>query len=92
MTTPTSTYRLQLHPGFTLDDALEVDPYLHDLGVGALYLSPVMEATPGSTHGYDVTDPTRVRAELGGPDALRRLPRRPASGAWAWSWTSSRTT
>ncbi|TCI99059.1 malto-oligosyltrehalose synthase [Aeromicrobium sp. IC_218] len=73
MTTPTSTYRLQLHPGFTLDDALEVVPYLHDLGVGALYLSPVMEATPGSTHGYDVTDPTRVRGELGGPDALRRL-------------------
>ncbi len=73
MTAPTSTYRLQLHPGFTLDDALEVVPYLADLGVGALYLSPVMEATPGSTHGYDVTDPTRVRAELGGPDALRRL-------------------
>ncbi|MBB1014779.1 malto-oligosyltrehalose synthase, partial [Dietzia schimae] len=76
-----STYRLQLRTpasdpdgrGFTLADAEELVPYLADLGVGAVYLSPVMTATPGSTHGYDVVDPTTVSAELGGIDALRSL-------------------
>ncbi len=76
-----STYRLQLRTpasdpdgrGFSLADAEELVPYLADLGVGAVYLSPVMTATPGSTHGYDVVDPTTVSAELGGIDALRSL-------------------
>ncbi|KAA0917295.1 malto-oligosyltrehalose synthase [Dietzia sp. ANT_WB102] len=76
-----STYRLQLRTpasdpdghGFTLADAENLVPYLSDLGVGAVYLSPIMTATPGSTHGYDVVDPTTVSAELGGIDALRSL-------------------
>ena len=76
-----STYRLQLRTpasdpdgrGFTLADAESLVPYLADLGVGAVYLSPVLAATPGSTHGYDVVDPTIVSAELGGIDALRSL-------------------
>ncbi|WP_236572151.1 malto-oligosyltrehalose synthase [Nocardiopsis sp. FR4] len=67
---PTSTYRLQLRPGFTLDDAAGQLDYLRRLGVGALYLSPVLAAAPGSQHGYDVVDPTRVSPELGG-DAAR---------------------
>jgi (1->4)-alpha-D-glucan 1-alpha-D-glucosylmutase len=66
--TPSSTYRLQLRPGFGFAEARELVPYLCDLGVGAVYVSPVLDATPGSTHGYDVTDPTRARPELGGPD------------------------
>jgi (1->4)-alpha-D-glucan 1-alpha-D-glucosylmutase len=71
--TPSSTYRLQLRPDFDFADAQEVVGYLRDLGVGAVYLSPVLEATPGSTHGYDVTDPTRVRDELGGEEGFRAL-------------------
>ncbi|MBA2296389.1 MAG: hypothetical protein H0W16_14825 [Actinobacteria bacterium] len=67
------TYRLQLGPRLTLRDARALVPTLRELGVSHLYLSPVWEARPGSEHGYDVTDPTAVRAELGGEDALREL-------------------
>ncbi|KAA1397917.1 malto-oligosyltrehalose synthase [Aeromicrobium ginsengisoli] len=73
MTAPASTYRLQLRPGFDFADARGVVAYLRDLGIGAVYVSPVLEATPGSTHGYDVTDPTRMREELGGEDGFRSL-------------------
>jgi (1->4)-alpha-D-glucan 1-alpha-D-glucosylmutase len=68
-----ATYRVQLTPGFTFDDAAAIVPYLARLGVSHLYTSPLFEASPGSTHGYDVTDPQAVRAELGGPQGLRRL-------------------
>jgi (1->4)-alpha-D-glucan 1-alpha-D-glucosylmutase len=59
--------------GMTFDDALALLPYLDELGVSHLYLSPVLTATAGSTHGYDVTDPTAISAELGGPEAFARL-------------------
>ncbi|MFI1830802.1 malto-oligosyltrehalose synthase [Streptomyces sp. NPDC020412] len=72
---PTATYRLQLQPDFPFARAAAVLPYLAGLGISHLHLSPVLEAVPGSTHGYDVTDPTRVRAELGGEDGLRALAR-----------------
>ncbi|WP_244881000.1 malto-oligosyltrehalose synthase [Tsukamurella pseudospumae] len=68
-----STYRLQLSPAFTFDDAAAQVPYLADLGVTHLYLSPVLEAVRGSMHGYDVVDPTTVRGELGGRKGLERL-------------------
>ncbi|MCB9490523.1 MAG: malto-oligosyltrehalose synthase [Dehalococcoidia bacterium] len=68
-----STYRLQLHAGFTFDDAREALPYLAGLGVSHLYLSPITQAAPGSTHGYDVTDPTQLNTELGGTEAYERL-------------------
>ncbi|MCX5127464.1 malto-oligosyltrehalose synthase [Streptomyces sp. NBC_00193] len=71
--TPASTYRLQLRPEFTFGHARAVVPYLASLGVSHLHLSPVLEAVPGSSHGYDVTDHTRVRVELGGEDGLRAL-------------------
>ncbi|MFD3683632.1 malto-oligosyltrehalose synthase [Nocardiopsis sp. NPDC058631] len=67
---PTSTYRLQLSPGFTLEDAADLLDHLDRLGVGAVYLSPILTAAPGSGHGYDVVDPTRVAPVLGG-DAAR---------------------
>lgn len=70
---PTSTYRLQLRPEFGFDDARQVVEYLTTLGVGAVYLSPVLDATPGSTHGYDVTDPRIARPALGGESARREL-------------------
>ena len=69
-----STYRLQMRGDcFTFDDALGVLDYLDDLGVSHLYLSPILTAVEGSTHGYDVTDPTTVSAALGGPEGFARL-------------------
>ncbi|GDY32088.1 malto-oligosyltrehalose synthase [Gandjariella thermophila] len=68
---PASTYRVQLSPGFTLDDLAGLADYLAALGAGAVYTSPLLQAAPGSTHGYDVVDPTRVSAALGGEMARR---------------------
>ena len=69
----TSTYRLQLHAGFTCADALEVVPFIHALGVSHVYLSPVLTAVPGSEHGYDVVDHTGINPEIGGQEALEEL-------------------
>ncbi|MEV7084634.1 malto-oligosyltrehalose synthase [Streptomyces sp. NPDC093085] len=71
--TPTATYRLQLQPEFPFSAAERAVPYLAALGVSHLHLSPVLEAVPGSPHGYDVVDHSAVRAELGGEEGLRRL-------------------
>lgn len=68
-----ATLRLQLHKDFTLDDARLLVPYFAQLGVSHLYTSPLLTARPGSTHGYDVVDPTQVNPELGGEAALERL-------------------
>ncbi|WP_406441923.1 malto-oligosyltrehalose synthase [Streptomyces sp. NBC_00631] len=73
LTVPTATYRLQLQPGFPFSAASAAVPYLASLGVSHLHLSPVLEAVPGSTHGYDVVDHARVREELGGEEGLRAL-------------------
>nr|BFD81984.1 malto-oligosyltrehalose synthase [Streptomyces sp. Xyl84] len=72
---PTATYRLQLQPAFPFTAAAAAVPYLASLGVSHLHLSPVLEAVPGSPHGYDVVDHTRVRGELGGEEGLRALAR-----------------
>lgn len=71
--TPTATYRLQLQPDFPFPAAEKAVPYLAALGVSHLHLSPVLEAVPGSRHGYDVVDHSRVRQELGGEEGLRSL-------------------
>jgi (1->4)-alpha-D-glucan 1-alpha-D-glucosylmutase len=68
-----ATYRLQLGPELDFAGARRLVPYLSELGVSHLYLSPVMEAREGSTHGYDVVDPTRVSDALGGDEELRAL-------------------
>ena len=75
MPTPRATYRLQLHPGFGFAEAAAAVPYLAELGVSHLYLSPVLQATEGSTHGYDVVDPERASAELGGDVGFAALAR-----------------
>jgi len=62
---PESTYRLQFHAGFTFRDALEIVPYLHDLGITHCYASPLLQARPGSTHGYDITSHQTFNPELG---------------------------
>jgi (1->4)-alpha-D-glucan 1-alpha-D-glucosylmutase len=66
-------YRLQLGPGLGFAQARALVPYLRALGVSHIYLSPSLQARPGSTHGYDVIDPTRVSEDLGGEDELRAL-------------------
>jgi len=63
------SYRLQLHAGFTLEQAAAILPYLSDLGVSHVYLSPCLQAMPGSMHGYDVTDPGCISGDLGGEAA-----------------------
>ncbi|HEY8900632.1 MAG TPA: malto-oligosyltrehalose synthase [Chthoniobacterales bacterium] len=64
-----ATYRLQVNRDFPLAAAAETLPYLHDLGISHVYLSPCLQAAPGSMHGYDVADPTRVNDEIGGEPA-----------------------
>jgi (1->4)-alpha-D-glucan 1-alpha-D-glucosylmutase len=70
---PLATYRLQLHAGFGFDAAAAVVPYLAALGVSHLYTSPILQAEPGSTHGYDVVDHDRISEDLGGAAAFERL-------------------
>ncbi|MFB0610723.1 malto-oligosyltrehalose synthase [Aurantiacibacter poecillastricola] len=73
MVTPRATYRFQFHKDFPLAKAEELVPYLDRLGISHVYASPITVAVPGSQHGYDVVDPTRVNPELGGEAALRSL-------------------
>ncbi|HMO10576.1 MAG TPA: malto-oligosyltrehalose synthase, partial [Actinotalea sp.] len=70
---PVSTYRLQLGPDLHLDDVAARVEYLAALGVSHLYLSPVLAAAPGSTHGYDVVDHSVVSDVIGGRASLDRL-------------------
>jgi len=70
---PSSTYRLQITAGFTLSDAAALAGYLAELGVGAMYLSPLLRSMPGSPHGYDVVDHSEVDPDRGGQDGLRSL-------------------
>jgi (1->4)-alpha-D-glucan 1-alpha-D-glucosylmutase len=65
MALPRATYRLQLHRGFTFRDALALVPYVAALGVSHLYLSPLCEARPGSSHGYDIVNHNRLNPEIG---------------------------
>ena len=68
------TYRLQLTEQFGFRDARETAlPYLRELGVSHLYLSPSLQARRGSTHGYDVVDPTRISDDLGGESEFRAM-------------------
>lgn len=68
-----ATYRLQFHAGFTFADAEALVPYFERLGISHVYASPITTAAPGSTHGYDVVDPTTINPELGGEPAFRSL-------------------
>ncbi len=68
-----ATYRLQLSPELDFAAARELVPYLRELGVSHLYLSPSLQARSGSTHGYDVVDPTKISEALGGEAGLREL-------------------
>jgi len=70
---PSATYRLQIHASFTYRDAARHVPYLASLGVTHIYLSPILQPSPGSMHGYDVLDHTRIHAEAGGRGGFDEL-------------------
>lgn len=73
MNKPSSTYRLQFNKDFGFVKALEIVSYLEDLGISSIYASPVFNATPGSQHGYDITDPNRINPELGTQPDFEKL-------------------
>ncbi len=62
---PGATYRVQLHAGFSFQDARGIVPYLAQLGITTLYASPIFQANPGSLHGYDVVKYSELNRELG---------------------------
>lgn len=68
-----ATYRLQFHSGFTFRDAIDLVPYFAALGVSHIYASPIMEARPGSTHGYNIIDHNRLNPEIGSDAEFRTL-------------------
>ncbi len=76
MRIPASTYRLQLSPDFGFADAAELVPYLDALGISDVYLSPILAPRPGSMHGYDVVDPSRLNPALGTPEDFDELAQR----------------
>jgi (1->4)-alpha-D-glucan 1-alpha-D-glucosylmutase len=71
--TPRATYRLQLSRDFTFEDAAGMAGYLRGLGISHIYCSPILQAAAGSTHGYDVVDPTRISEDLGGESGFQKL-------------------
>ena len=62
-----------MHAGFGFGDVAAIAGYLADLGISHVYLSPVLQAAKGSTHGYDVVDPATVNEELGGEQGPLQL-------------------
>jgi malto-oligosyltrehalose synthase/4-alpha-glucanotransferase len=70
---PESTYRVQFHKDFTFNDLEQITPYLHGLGIKTIYASPVFEAIPGSTHGYDGINPNAINAEIGTLEQLYKI-------------------
>jgi (1->4)-alpha-D-glucan 1-alpha-D-glucosylmutase len=84
MFTPSSTYRVQLHKGFTFKDLLNIIDYLHALGISTIYAAPILKSTAGSIHGYDVTDPHAIDPEIGTKDDLRALAVKLKSKGMTW--------
>ncbi|MBN1507554.1 MAG: malto-oligosyltrehalose synthase [Sedimentisphaerales bacterium] len=73
MRVPVATYRLQFGPSLRFQDAKALVPYLAQLGISDVYASPIFRAMPGSTHGYDVTDPNELNPELGSWEDFQAL-------------------
>jgi len=81
---PTSTYRIQFHKNFNLKSLDQIIPYLTALGVGTLYASPIFEAMPGSTHGYDVVNPLKINPEIGTEAELIRISKKLKASGISW--------
>jgi malto-oligosyltrehalose synthase/4-alpha-glucanotransferase len=84
MYNPVGTYRLQFHQHFTFQDFERIIPYLQKLGVSTIYASPVFEATPGSTHGYDGVNPHQINPEIGTEEELKTLSRNLKENGIGW--------
>lgn len=84
MYNPVSTYRIQFHQSFRFQDLLTILPYLHQLGIKTIYASPVRTAVPGSTHGYDGTDPDQINPEIGIEEELMKISRKLKEYGMGW--------
>lgn len=84
MKNPVSTYRIQFHKNFTFRDFERCIPYLHQLGIGTLYASPIFEAVPGSLHGYDSVNPLRINPEIGSLEQLHAISRQLRQRGIGW--------
>ncbi|RVU00787.1 malto-oligosyltrehalose synthase [Mucilaginibacter limnophilus] len=84
MFNPVSTYRIQFNKDFTFKQFKEIISYLKNLGVSTIYASPIFEATPGSTHGYDVLNPHRINPEIGTIQELREISAELKEAAISW--------
>ncbi|MDB5191756.1 MAG: 4-alpha-glucanotransferase [Segetibacter sp.] len=84
MHNPVATYRLQFHKEFTFDVFEKIIPYLRKLGVSTIYASPVFQATPGSTHGYDALNPNKINPEIGSKNQLINLARNLEEEGISW--------
>lgn len=84
MNNPVATYRLQFHSEFTFDAFERIIPYLQKLGVSTIYASPVFEATPGSTHGYDGVNPHRINPEIGTEKQLKAISQKLKQSNTGW--------
>lgn len=84
MTIPASTYRIQLHKGFTFADLKNIIDYLERLGVHTIYAAPILKSTPASMHGYDVTDPHLINPEIGTLDELKEISKILKSKGMMW--------
>lgn len=73
MRIPTATYRIQFNSAFKFEAATAIVPYLAELGISDLYASPIFRARTGSSHGYDVVDPTQLNPELGNSNDFETL-------------------
>ncbi|MFP4468600.1 MAG: alpha-amylase family glycosyl hydrolase, partial [Bacteroidales bacterium] len=73
MYNPVSTYRIQFHRGFTLEQLAAQKEYFALLGPGTIYASPLLKAVPGSTHGYDVINPLEINPETGNLQEFKKL-------------------
>ncbi|MES2828435.1 MAG: malto-oligosyltrehalose synthase [Bacteroidota bacterium] len=84
MLNPQSTYRIQFHSNFTFKELEEIVPYLRQLGIGAIYASPIFMSVPGSMHGYDGVDPNRINPELGTLNDLKRIAKKLKEAGISW--------
>ena len=73
MRIPLATYRIQFNPAFGFQAAQRILPYLQELGVSDIYASPIFKARQGSTHGYDIVDPSQLNPELGAEEDFTTL-------------------
>lgn len=81
---PNATYRIQFHKDFKFSDLLPLIPYFEQLGISTIYASPIFKALPGSTHGYDITDPHQVNPEIGTEDELIELSKKLKEKGIGW--------